>query len=58
MLKNSEVVTRAVHVAGVNEVCSSMREQLVALVEWAKNVAVFQEFTPSDQVTNADAVRH
>lgn len=37
--------------ANVNEICLSMKEQIIRMVEWAKNIPVFSEFSMNDQIT-------
>ena len=36
--------------ATVNDVCESMKHQLLFLVEWAKYISVFSELPLDDQV--------
>lgn len=38
--------------AGVGDVCDSMRQQLLVLVEWAKYIPAFGELPLDDQVHN------
>lgn len=38
-------------VATVGDVCESMRQQLLVLVEWAKYIPAFGELPLDDQVT-------
>ena len=37
-------------IASVNDVCDSMRQQLIVLVEWAKYIPAFSELPLDDQV--------
>lgn len=37
-------------VAGVSDVCASMKQQLLVLVEWAKYIPAFCDLTLDDQV--------
>ncbi|XP_065201989.1 hepatocyte nuclear factor 4-gamma-like isoform X2 [Planococcus citri] len=37
-------------IASINDVCESMKQQLLYLVEWAKYIPVFSELTLDDQV--------
>lgn len=36
--------------AGINDVCDSMKQQLLILVEWAKSIPAFAELQLDDQV--------
>lgn len=36
--------------ASINDVCDSMKQQLLALVEWAKYIPAFNELQLDDQV--------
>ena len=38
-------------IASVNDVCDSMRQQLLILVEWAKYIPAFSELPLDDQVS-------
>ena len=40
-------------IASVNDVCDSMRQQLIVLVEWAKYIPAFSELPLDDQVIMA-----
>lgn len=40
--------------ATIGDVCDSMRQQLLVLVEWAKYIPAFGELLLDDQVTNHD----
>lgn len=44
-------------VANINDVCESMKQQLLFLVEWAKFIPAFTELSLDDQVSSA-ARRH
>ncbi|KAB7500550.1 Hepatocyte nuclear factor 4-beta [Armadillidium nasatum] len=46
---DAEVLNR-MKVAGVDEVCDSMKEQLIALVNWAQTIPAFMKFNQSDKV--------
>lgn len=37
-------------IAGINDVCDSMKQQLLILVEWAKYIPAFTELQLDDQV--------
>ena len=37
-------------IANINDVCDSMKQQLLILVEWAKYIPAFSELTLDDQV--------
>ena len=37
-------------IASINDVCESMKQQLIVLVEWAKFIPVFHELPLEDQV--------
>lgn len=38
--------------ANINDVCNSMKQQLLILVEWAKYIPAFTELELDDQVLN------
>jgi hypothetical protein len=38
-------------IANINDVCESMKQQLLILVEWAKYIPAFTELPLDDQVT-------
>lgn len=35
--------------ADVNEICTSMKQQIIRMFEWAKNIPAFSEFSITDQ---------
>lgn len=37
-------------IANINDVCDSMKQQLIYLVEWAKLIPAFTELSLDDQV--------
>lgn len=39
-------------IASINDVCDSMKQQLLILVEWAKYIPAFTELQLDDQVNN------
>lgn len=39
-------------VANINDVCESMKQQLLILVEWAKYIPAFTELPLDDQVSS------
>lgn len=43
--------------ATVGDVCDSMRQQLLVLVEWAKYIPAFGELPLDDQVTGQGCMR-
>lgn len=45
-----EVSVQSKKVAGVSDVCASMKQQLLVLVEWAKYIPAFCDLTLDDQV--------
>ncbi|CAH8605878.1 unnamed protein product [Schistosoma bovis] len=38
------------NLANINDICESIRTQLIFLIEWAKNLSVFTSLTISDQI--------
>lgn len=40
-------------VANINDVCESMKQQLLVLVEWAKYIPAFLELALDDQVSSS-----
>lgn len=46
---NAEIAMKKI--ATINDVCESMKQQLLALVEWAKCIPVFCELPLDDQVS-------
>ncbi|XP_046474811.1 hepatocyte nuclear factor 4-gamma isoform X2 [Neodiprion pinetum] len=47
---NSEIDLSTKQVASINDVCDSMKQQLLILVEWAKYIPAFSELILDDQV--------
>ncbi|XP_012216638.1 hepatocyte nuclear factor 4-gamma isoform X3 [Linepithema humile] len=47
---NSDIDLTTKRIAGINDVCDSMKEQLMILVEWAKIIQPFSELSLDDQV--------
>lgn len=45
-----DVSVQSKKVAGVSDVCASMKQQLLVLVEWAKYIPAFCDLTLDDQV--------
>lgn len=41
-------------IANINDVCDSMKQQLLYLVEWAKYIPAFTELPLDDQVRNTN----
>lgn len=37
--------------ASINDVCDSMKQQLLYLVEWAKSIPAFMQLSLDDQVS-------
>lgn len=48
-MHNAEIAMKKI--ATINDVCESMKQQLLALVEWAKCIPVFGELPLDDQVS-------
>lgn len=48
----SESVLASRKVASMNDICESMKQQLLVLVEWAKYIPSFCELPLDDQVSN------
>ncbi|XP_026298546.1 hepatocyte nuclear factor 4-gamma isoform X3 [Apis mellifera] len=46
----SEIDLSTKQIANINDVCDSMKEQLLVLVQWAKYIPAFSELTLDDQV--------
>ncbi|VDO66758.1 unnamed protein product [Schistosoma curassoni] len=44
------------NLANINDICESIRTQLIFLIEWAKNLSVFTSLTINDQGLSCDAV--
>ena len=42
-------------IANINDVCASMKQQLLILVEWAKYIPAFTELPLDDQVSTSVA---
>lgn len=47
---NSDIDLSTKQIANINDVCDSMKQQLLILVEWAKYIPAFSELTLDDQV--------
>ncbi|XP_020293661.1 transcription factor HNF-4 homolog [Pseudomyrmex gracilis] len=47
---SSDIDLSTRRIAGINDVCDSMKEQLLLLVEWAKYIPAFMELSLDDQV--------
>lgn len=47
---NNETDLSNKQIANINDVCDSMKQQLLILVEWAKYIPAFSELTLDDQV--------
>lgn len=45
-----EEILRTNQIANINDVCESMKQQLLILVEWAKYIPAFSELPIDDQV--------
>lgn len=43
--------------ASINDVCESMKQQLLILVEWAKHIPAFNDLQLDDQVSRAHALQ-
>lgn len=44
--------------ASINDVCDSMKQQLLILVEWAKYIPAFTELQLDDQVSKSLLVKY
>ncbi|XP_043791674.1 hepatocyte nuclear factor 4-gamma [Apis laboriosa] len=49
-MEGSEIDLSTKQIANINDVCDSMKEQLLVLVQWAKYIPAFSELTLDDQV--------
>nr|XP_033329905.1 hepatocyte nuclear factor 4-gamma isoform X2 [Megalopta genalis] len=47
---NNDIDLSTKQIANINDVCDSMKQQLLILVEWAKYIPAFSELTLDDQV--------
>ena len=47
---SSDIDLSTKQIANINDVCDSMKQQLLILVEWAKYIPAFSELTLDDQV--------